>query len=170
MTKASGGEHVKGFSPDVFSYFPLMKKLFFLLWSLCSSAMLLAQSPQNIPLCGLGPGAEKHVAGVYQQRIFKGKLFCSLDAIPVGEKHNWILYLENEQGFPMMSEARIEADGINYPAGRGFSTPPAISRFIGNGHYFVDDVLFSVPGTWTLRFQVIYRDKVDVLSFEVVVP
>jgi hypothetical protein len=128
-----------------------------------------AQLPKPLPLCGLAPGGEKHGALAQQARIFRGKLFCDLDSIPLRKAHTWILYLETPEGLPLEG-ASIEADGINYGAGRGFASPPAVLPYGNKGHYEVQSVLYSNPGVWTLRFHVIWEGKADVLSFEIEVP
>lgn len=128
-----------------------------------------AQLPRPLPLCGLAPGGEKHGALAQQARIFRGKLFCNLDTIPLRKAHDWVLYVETPEGQPLEG-AKIEADGINYSAGRGFSTPPAVQPYLDKGHYQVQSVVYSSPGVWTIRFHVVWEGKADVLSFEIEVP
>lgn len=127
-----------------------------------------AQGKREIPLCGLDPVAGAHTAMQFKPRIFRGKLFYDGPKAPVKQSHEWYLYLEDLSGL-LMEDARIEADGVNYKAGRGFATPPSVTQYIGKGHYLIENVVFPVAGPWSMRFQVIWQNKVDVLAFEIIV-
>lgn len=116
--------------------------------------------------CGLDPITGTKTASLQIPGVYKGKFFYEEEKAPIKEKHSWLLYLENGKG-EIMEGAQIYVDGINEEAGRGFANPPTISEYLGNGHYRVDGIYFSVPGTWTMRFQVIWGGIADVLSYEV---
>ncbi|MEM6767418.1 MAG: hypothetical protein AAF824_08185 [Bacteroidota bacterium] len=138
----------------------------FLLVVIGSGGYLSAQYAENIPICGLTPIEGTNTASLNQAGKFKGKFFFQLEKAPLKEKHTWLLYLEDEEG-NILEGATIQGMGINMDAGRGFPTPPLIQRYVGNGHYAVENMLFPVGGTWTMRFQVIWGDHADVLSFDV---
>lgn len=124
-------------------------------------------SIKQIPifLCGLDPIEGTTTAdGRQAYGIFKGKFFYEDEKPPVGETHSWLLYVESAEG-EVLEGATIQGDGINYDAMRGFSKPPVISEYVGNGHYRVEGIHFQVGGVWTMRFQVIWEGKADVLSF-----
>jgi len=128
----------------------------------------IGQTIHNVPppLCGIAPGGEKYHVIKEGPKLFRGKLFNKKDIIPVDTLHHWFLYLEDQDGHPL-DRAKIEVDGMNVEAGRGFATPPSVSSHIGNGHYVVKNVKYSVGGNWTMYFQVIQDKKVEILSFEV---
>lgn len=130
------------------------------------SSQLFAQKQKNFLVCGLDPVTGMKT--VFQDRpgMYKGKFFYEKEKAPLKEDHSWLLYLEDSKG-TIMEGAKIYIDGINEDAGRGFASPPVISEYLGNGHYRVDGINFSVGGTWTMRFQVIWEGIVDILSFEI---
>ena len=126
---------------------------------------LLGQT--RIPICGLNAGGEAQSALQEGTRYFKGKLFSYVEEIPKGIPHPWYLYLEDMEGKPIDKDAIIRASAINYEAGIGFGTPPKVERYVGDGHFMVEEVSYTLGGPWTWRFQVQQGDKVEVLSFEV---
>ena len=129
---------------------------------------LFAQdSIKRIPifLCGLNPiDGTTTASGRQALGIFKGKFFYEDENPPLGKTHSWLLYIENAEG-EVLEGATIRGDGVNYDAMRGFAKPPVISEYVGNGHYRVDGIHFQVGGVWTMRFQVTWKGKTDVLSF-----
>ncbi len=144
----------------------MRRGLFTLLFSVGFLINVSAQYAENIPICGLDPIDGTSTASLNLANKFKGKFFFQLEKVPLNENHSWLLYLENEDG-EYMEGAKIQAMGINYDAGRGFATPPEVKRYVGNGHFAVDNMMFPVGGTWTMRFQVIWGDQADVLSFDI---
>lgn len=121
----------------------------------------------NVFICGLDPITGTKTAALRDlPGIYRGKFFYEKEKAPVKEEHSWLLYLENGKG-EAMEGAKVYVDGINYDAGLGFATPPTVSKYVGNGHYRVEGVKFSVAGTWTMRFQVLWDGVVDILSFDI---
>lgn len=125
-----------------------------------------AQTPKKFLVCGLDPITGTKTAALKIPGLYKGRFFYEKEKAPINEKHSWLLYLEDDKG-KFMEGAQIHVDGINYDAGRGFASPPTITEYLGNGHYRVDGINFSVDGIWTMRFQVIFGGIADVLSFEI---
>lgn len=153
-----------------------MKKAFltvlFFLFSYCiqvsaqGSKQLAAVQNKTFIGCGLDPITGTKTASLQIPGVYKGKFFYEKEKAPIQEKHSWLLYLEDGKG-GIMEGAQIHVDGINEDAGRGFASPPMVSEYLGNGHYRVEGIFFSVPGTWTMRFQVIWGGIADVLSYKI---
>jgi len=145
-----------------------LKKVLLVATCFCFVGAILGQTINNIPppLCGLKPGEEKHHVIKDGPKLYRGKLFNKLEQIPIGQEHVWFLYLEDMDSQPL-EYAKIQADGINYDAGRGVATPPSVSHHIGNGHYLVEKVKFSVAGTWTMVFQILKDGAIEIIPFEI---
>ncbi|MEM6802000.1 MAG: hypothetical protein AAF696_11395 [Bacteroidota bacterium] len=152
---------------NILTFFALA---FFLLLSFSSQAQenkkLQAVKNRTFLACGLDPITGTKTAALKIPGVYKGKFFYEEEKAPIQEEHSWLLYLEDGKG-NKMEGAEIHVDGINYDAGRGFAKPPMVKEYLGNGHYLVEGIKFSVEGTWTMRFQVIYDGIADVLSFDI---
>ena len=84
----------------------------------------------------------------------------------IGEYHNWILRLKDEDGQPV-ANARLALSGGMIGHGHGMPSKPAISATKQAGEYLIEGMLFSMVGDWTLVITVQTPDHQDTARFDI---
>lgn len=75
----------------------------------------------------------------------------------VGDYHNWIIQVKNHQ--------QQSAEGLNIRVAGGMAqhqhglpSQPQVTRYLGDGQYYIEGMLFNMPGEWTLTLQIHQSD------------
>lgn len=84
----------------------------------------------------------------------------------VGPLGSWMLTLRYPNGHPVL-DAAIAVDGGMPDHDHGLPTRPDVSADLGEGHYRIDGLKFSMPGLWVLKFEISTLDGADEASFNV---
>jgi hypothetical protein len=91
----------------------------------------------------------------------------SLAPIPINKIHTWVLKIKTSEGRPVTG-ADITLDGDMPEHGHGLPTQPEVTEYLGDGKYLVEGIKFSMPGWWTIKFNVKTGDKEDTVTFNLI--
>ena len=83
---------------------------------------------------------------------------------PIGEYHDWSITLTDRDSVPVQT-ASIAVTGGMPAHGHGLPTKPEVSQNLGNGHYLVEGILFTMSGEGLLRINIVAEGKSDVVDF-----
>ncbi|WP_163391179.1 cytochrome c peroxidase [Enterovibrio norvegicus] len=72
------------------------------------------------------------------------------EPIAIGQLHNWVLHVETTQG-DLFFPKQLAIKGGMPGHGHGFPSEPQISRYLENGEFLVEGMLFNMAGLWQLR-------------------
>lgn len=85
----------------------------------------------------------------------------------VGPLSSWILTVRFPNGYPVR-DAAISIDGGMPDHDRSLPTKPTVTADLGEGHYRVEGLKFTMPGVWVLKFDISIKDEKDEAVFNVV--
>lgn len=113
--------------------------------------------------------APTHGPDLARSKPTENKLFIATiapqDGEPtVGPLSTWTLTLRYPNGHPVL-DAKVAVDGGMPDHDHGLPTRPSVSADLGEGHYRVDGLKFSMPGLWVLKFAISTADGADEASF-----
>ena len=91
-----------------------------------------------------------------------------VQALPINQLHAWDVAVTSAAGVPV-TDARIAVDGGMPQHHHGFPTAPRITENLGEGHYRLDGVKFSMSGWWEIKLQVNAAQGSDRVVFNTVV-
>jgi hypothetical protein len=83
--------------------------------------------------------------------LFKVSIWPAEGTTLINEYHSWILHLEDASG-NHIKDASFTISGGMVAHGHGLPSKPVVSRYLGNGEYLIEGVLFNMSGIWTLQF------------------
>lgn len=116
-----------------------MNNQFFVLLCLAIvSSPLLASDEQKL-----------HLQGVTSSGFFTVALYPEKGSVPIGDYHTWIIDVKDEHG-KEVSNALFNISGGMAAHGHGLPSQPVVSKYLGNGQYLVEGMLFNMVGEWTL--------------------
>ena len=69
----------------------------------------------------------------------------------IGRYHNWIIVVTDNQG-NAIENAQIAISGGMLAHGHGLPSKPLVTRYLGQGQYLIEGMLFNMSGKWTLLF------------------
>lgn len=84
-----------------------------------------------------------------------------------GELQSWQLTLTTRAGAPV-ENAAIDVTGGMGGDNHGLPTSPQVAGYMGQGHYRIDGVKFTVSGWWQLRLTISAAQGSDVVVFNIV--
>jgi len=84
----------------------------------------------------------------------------------IGQYHDWIIQVKDKRGHAV-NNAKIKMSGGMMAHGHGLPSQPLITRYLGEGNYLIEGVLFNMPGDWTLLFNITAPAYKDHVRFDV---
>lgn len=113
--------------------------------------------------------AEHDVASTQlsEQGLFRISYQSELDPVEINSIHNWTLIVETADGAPV-EDATIRVDGGMPDHGHGLPTAPEVTENLGNGNYRVEGIRYSMPGWWTMTFEITAGGATDRVTFNLV--
>jgi len=87
--------------------------------------------------------------------------------IKLGELHSWVITVKTPAGKPV-EDASFEVDGGMPDHNHGLPTSPQVSDHLGDGHYKLEGVKFSMSGKWELAFAISAAAGSDSVTFNMV--
>lgn len=99
-------------------------------------------------------------------KTFKLNLKPQADTIPIGSYHSWIINVRDGSGQPVPN-ARIGVAGGMNSHGHGLPSQPIVTKYLQNGNYLIEGMLFNMPGLWSLSFFIQTHTQSDRGSFNV---
>ncbi|MFK7794196.1 MAG: FixH family protein [Gammaproteobacteria bacterium] len=101
-----------------------------------------------------------------QSGSLKAKLRPEAEMYQIGQFHNWIITINDESGKPV-ENAKISIDGGMMGHGHGLPSQPVVTRYLLNGDYSIEGVLFNMSGEWTLNFYIQTPTLKDRVRFDI---
>lgn len=87
--------------------------------------------------------------------------------IKLGELHSWVLTVKTPAGKPV-EDASFEVGGGMPDHNHGLPTSPRVTEQLGDGHYKLEGVKFSMNGRWELTFAISAATGSDSVTFNLV--
>jgi hypothetical protein len=84
--------------------------------------------------------------------------------VPVNQMHEWTLHVETADGEPV-ENAAITVDGDMPQHGHGLPTRPRVTKYLGNGDYRVEGLMFQMGGWWLMDFTITANGQTDAVHF-----
>ena len=84
--------------------------------------------------------------------------------IPINKIVSWTLKVDTAEG-QAVTDAEIAVSGDMPEHGHGLPTEPKVTKNIGDGTYLVEGIKFSMPGWWTMTFEIRAEGKTDNVTF-----
>ena len=94
---------------------------------------------------------------------YKVTLVPSIDPVPVGKMHAWLVEVTDAAGAPV--EADIVMDGGMPQHGHGLPTVPNVTGEDNDGRHIVGGMRFNMPGWWILDVQIDGVAGLDTATF-----
>lgn len=95
--------------------------------------------------------------------IYKVTLVPSIDPVPVGKMHAWLVEVTDAAGAPVVAD--IVMDGGMPQHGHGLPTVPMVTGKDNDGRHIVGGMRFNMPGWWVLDVQIDGVAGLDTATF-----
>jgi cytochrome c peroxidase len=82
----------------------------------------------------------------------------------LGQFHDWIVHIENKTQ-QVIADAHLTIDGGMLAHGHGLPSQPRVTRYLGDGDYLIEGLLFNMAGSWTLLIRVEAATGADQAKF-----
>ena len=87
---------------------------------------------------------------------------------PIGRYHDWNLVVTDQALHPIPHASFAITGGM--PAhGHGLPSRPVVTRYLGEGRYLVEGMMFTMAGIWDLRIHIMAEGRRDTIDFELLV-
>ena len=121
-------------------------------------------------IAGAAPHSGESAAQAYTRPTAGGyyrvTISPAIHPIPISQIHNWTIHVESADGVAFMPRQLVINGGM--PGhGHGLPTKPNISRYLGNGDFLVEGMMFQMPGRWQLIVGVTGPQGPDQAVFDV---
>lgn len=83
----------------------------------------------------------------------------------IGSYHDWIITIYDQQQRPV-ENAQITVAGGMAQHGHGLPSQPLVTRYLGEGNYLIEGLLFNMAGVWTLLFSITTQLGQDQASYD----
>lgn len=95
--------------------------------------------------------------------LYQVTLVPSIDPVPVGKMHAWLVEVTDSDGQPV--EAEIVMDGGMPQHGHGLPTVPQVTGKDHHGRHIVGGMRFNMPGWWVLNVDIDGSAGADTATF-----
>jgi len=104
--------------------------------------------------------ANEHLTleGTTDNNMFLLSLSPKAGNAPIGNHHNWVIEVKNIQGEPV-SDALFNLSGGMAAHGHGLPSQPLVTKYLGEGQYLIEGMLFNMAGEWSLLVVVQQGDR-----------
>ena len=140
-----------------------------------SNASGFSRSIVIIGLCGvlaiaasslaLAEGTDS-VTALTDKSYYRVSISPASGPAPVGKLHDWIIHVETEDG-RYFTPTQLVITGGMPGHGHGFPSRPQVTRYLQNGDYLVEGMLFNMGGVWQILVGVTGPDGPDRVALEV---
>ncbi|MGH1486107.1 MAG: FixH family protein [Cellvibrionaceae bacterium] len=109
---------------------------------------------------------QKKWSTLSERNVFTVEVFPKAGEYSIGDYHQWLVVVQDLVGKPV-ENAQIAISGGMVGHGHGMPSQPVISRYLGNGQYLIDGMLFNMMGEWTLLFNIQTSISKDRARFDI---
>ncbi len=103
-----------------------------------------------------------------EQGMFALSLQPSNGEPVIGEYHSWVVHLRDKNNIEV-DNAEFLIDGGMAEHGHGLPTQPRVTRYLGDGKYLIEGLLFNMAGSWTLAITVRHNHVIDSTLFNMTI-
>jgi hypothetical protein len=131
----------------------------------------------SLTACALTAGTDGRQSSssekdVSTERVSDNGLFLvryqsDLQPAAINQMHTWVLHIDNTDGQPV-EQAVIRIGGGMPDHGHGLGTAPQVTEELGGGDYRVEGIKYSMPGWWTMTFEITAAGQTDSVTFNLV--
>jgi hypothetical protein len=111
------------------------------------------------------PDRGRSTTQLADRRLYSVTVAPAVTPVPTNQVHDWTLRVATREGRPV-DGATIAVDGGMPEHGHGLPTQPRVTRALGEGQYLVEGVKLSMPGRWTVWFQIEGPAGADTVTFD----
>ena len=86
--------------------------------------------------------------------------------IPIGRFHQWVITVKDKKMKPV-SGAEIQIGGGMEQHGHGLPSQPLVTRYLGDGDYLAEGMLFNMSGEWTVLLEIKTPKRKDKVVFTI---
>ena len=98
-------------------------------------------------------------------RAFDVRVFPRDGEVLVGRYHQWIIQVTDANRNVVDNASMTVAGGME-AHGHGLPSKPQITRYLGDGQYLIEGMLFNMAGRWTLLFVIQTPQVMDRVRFD----
>lgn len=118
-------------------------------------------------LHGAGQGPDLSGSKPTANGLFIASLRPQSGVVQQGVLQSWQLTLTTKAGAPV-ENAAIDISGGMPQHDHGLPTSPQVTDYLGQGHYRIDGVKFTMSGWWQLRLTISAAQGSDTVVFNIV--
>jgi len=107
----------------------------------------------------------REAVGVNERVVFE----VLADSAPAAGSNHFRLHLREAGTEAPFAGAAVDVTLLMRTMGHGLTTPPGIAE-VGGGEYAIDDLVFSMPGLWEVRYRATREGVTDEAGFIYDVP
>ncbi|MBN9241611.1 MAG: FixH family protein [Mesorhizobium sp.] len=144
-----------------------MASLWRYLLAVIGLAAALAGIVAAVYLHGAGQGPDLSLSKPTANGLFVASLRPQSGAVQQGLLQSWQLTLVARDGTPV-ENAAIDIAGGMPQHDHGLPTSPQVTGYLGQGHYRIDGVKFTMSGLWQLRLTISAAQGSDTVVFNIV--
>jgi hypothetical protein len=138
---------------------------------LAAAAWLLSACMGHSSAGGSAPGGSSEhdlaTTRLSDEGLFQVSYQSELEPAVINNIHTWTLTVMTADGAPV-EDAAIAVDGGMPDHGHGLPTAPKVTENLGDGKYRVEGIRYSMPGWWTMTFEITAGDQTDTVTFNLV--
>ena len=86
--------------------------------------------------------------------------------VQISQYHNWILTIKDASGNPI-ENAGVSITGDMKDHGHDLPSQPVVTKYLQNGKYLIEGILFNMSGRWTLNIYIQTLTQADRGRFDV---
>ncbi len=135
-------------------------------WEVLSEEVRLGQT--RLDDMGLPPGYGTEVSKPSDAGLFRVSVNPKKEPAPFNQIHTWLVRIETPEGRPVTG-AEVAFYGGMPLHNHGFPTDPKVTGEVEPGVYSLEGIKFSMTGWWAMAVGITAGDKIDKVSFNLVV-
>ena len=110
-------------------------------------------------------GEKLRLEGVTDNGMFALALYPEEGDAPIGDHHSWIIEVKDDHG-KAVDNALFNLSGGMAAHGHGLPSQPVVTKYLDNGQYLIEGMLFNMAGDWSLFVVVQQGNEGDRKQFE----
>ena len=133
----------------------------------CGLAAVLLGVLAAVYVSGFGrhdPSSDVSRSRTTANGLFKVSIEPEKGAVRQGELHAWLVTVTTATGQPV-EYAAIDVSGGMPEHNHGLPTSPQVTDYLGNGHYRIEGMKFTMGGWWQLRLSISAAAVCDTVVF-----
>lgn len=119
--------------------------------------------------CGKPASTNMELKATSRNNLYVLTMRPEAGTVVINHMHNWQLVLTNTGG-QAISHAKFHFSGGMPHHNHGLPTQPQVTQEMGNGHYLLEGMRFSMPGWWEIKVTIDGNQGQDSVLFNTIIP